>query len=90
MAKVDVVYVENNNGGSVESFSINDIDAAKNLAANLYNYHGERFNVVVINEESHLREVKKITLDKDAKFFLGLVKVLHKNAVTGQLEAYRA
>lgn len=89
MAKIDVVYVERKDGGSVESFSINDIDSAKNLAANLFDYHNEPFQVVVINEESHPRKSKTIKLEKDAKFVFDMVKVLHKNTITGQLEAYR-
>lgn len=90
MSKVDVVYVERKGGGSIESFSINDLNSAKNLAANLYAYHGESFHVVVINEESHSRESKEIKLDKDAAFFLTLVKVSQKNVITGKLEEYRA
>jgi hypothetical protein len=88
--KIDVVYVENSNGSSVESFSINDIESAKNLAANLYNYHGEPYKVVVINEESFNRKPKKVKLEKGAKFFLSMVNVLHRNAVTGSLESYGA
>ncbi len=90
MAKVDVVYVERKDGASVESFSINDIDSAKNLAANLYNYHGEPFNVVVVNEESHTRVSKNIKLEKEAKYFLNLIKIQHKNSITGQLGEYRS
>lgn len=89
MTKIDVVYVAREEGRGVETFSICDIESAKNLAANLYNYHGEAYNVFVENEESFARKPKTVKLDKDADFFLGLVKVFHKNAITGQLESYR-